>query len=127
MTIEGMLREEIQDEFENLAKMEVGTDQYKTTVDGLTKLVDRVVEMEKIDLEHERETERQKADEELKAKQLKVDKTDKIIRNVLTGVSVISGIAVTIWGTLYTTNYEQTDSPTTTAERKFFGRLFDKH
>ena len=47
MAIEEKLRTEIETEFEKLEGMEVGSDEYKTTVDGLTKLVDRAIEYEK--------------------------------------------------------------------------------
>ena len=48
MKIETLLHEEIQDEFKNLKEMELGTEEYKTTVDGLAKLVDRAIEIDKL-------------------------------------------------------------------------------
>ena len=51
MSIETLLNDEIRSEFEELKKLEVGTEQYKASVDGLTKLVDRAIEFEKIDAE----------------------------------------------------------------------------
>ena len=40
MKIETILQEEIKSEFEELKGMQLGTDEYKSTVDGLTQLVD---------------------------------------------------------------------------------------
>lgn len=51
MSIDTMLREEIQDEITRLGKLELGSETYKTTVDGVTKLLDRANEMKKIDAE----------------------------------------------------------------------------
>ena len=49
MRIETMLQEGIEDGFSELKKVQVGTESYKTTVDGLTKLVDRAIELEKLE------------------------------------------------------------------------------
>lgn len=50
MSIRTLLNEEIKNEFNDLKKMELGSETYKTTVDGLTKLVDRAIELERIDV-----------------------------------------------------------------------------
>jgi uncharacterized membrane protein YdbT with pleckstrin-like domain len=64
MNFDKLLYDEIKDEFGRLQGIEVGTDEYKTTVDGLTKLVDRAIDIEKIDIETE---DRNKKREEAKA------------------------------------------------------------
>ena len=43
MKNEQLLHDEIEDEFKCLKDLEVGTEQYKVTVDGLVKLVDRAI------------------------------------------------------------------------------------
>ena len=47
MNIQTLLYDEIEEEFEKLRKIDYGSEQYKVTVDGLTKLMDRAIEMEK--------------------------------------------------------------------------------
>lgn len=70
MEIETLLKEEIVDEFSRLSKMEVGTDEYKTAVDGLTKLMDRAIEINKFNEDCKVKEETRKFDAEMKQKQL---------------------------------------------------------
>ena len=51
MGIETQMHVVIQEELEKLKVMEIGTEEYKTTVDGVTKLVDRAIEMERLNNE----------------------------------------------------------------------------
>ena len=70
MEIETLLKEEIVDEFSRLSKIEVGTDEYKTTVEGLTKLMDRAIEINKFHEDCKIKEETRKLDIEMKQKQL---------------------------------------------------------
>lgn len=124
MKIENLLREEIQSEIEELGRLELGSEQYNSTVDGVTKLIDRVVEMEKLDIEHQERIETRDEENRIKMEEIKVDKRDSIVRNIVSGVGIALPLIVTVWGTKYTTNFEKEDSVTTTAGRQFFGNLF---
>lgn len=135
--VETKLAGELLRELEQLSSMEVGTDQYKTTVDGLTKLMSTATEMEKLHIEADDKVETRKAenefkqkqldaDNELKHKQLKSEKLDQITRNVITGVSVAGGFILTIWGTIKSIKFEETGTITTFAGRQFFNKLFSK-
>ena len=48
MDIDDLLLEEIEQEFNGLKDVEMGTEKYKASVDGLAKLVDRAIELRKI-------------------------------------------------------------------------------
>ena len=124
MKIENLLREEIQTEIEELGRLELGSEQYNKTVDGVTKLIDRVVEIEKLDIEHQERIETRDEENRIKMEEMKVDKKDRIIRNVISALGIVIPVGVTVWGTKYTTNFEKEDSVTTTAGRQFFGNLF---
>lgn len=110
--VQELLSKEIKSEFEGLEDIEIGTDEYKTTVDGLTKLVDRTIELEKIQKEHERQVQ-----------QLAEEKKDHFVKNCITAGTAVLGIGLTVWGTIYSTNFEKEDSVTTTAGREFFRKL----
>lgn len=76
-----LLRDEIQDEMKYLKEMNVGTDEYKVTVEGLVKLVDRAIEIDKLEAEAQERAEKQKyteeaakIDQDLKAQQVAVAK-----------------------------------------------------
>lgn len=115
MNIEQLLHGEIVSELETLKGMEVGTDQYKTAVDGLTKLADRAIELEKIHV-----------DEDLKTKAMDEEKKDRLIKNVLTALGIVIPTAVTIWGTCVSIKFEETGTFTTTMGRGFIQKLLPK-
>ena len=124
---------EVNIEVDNLEQMTLGDDTYKTTVDGIVKLTDRVIELEKLEIakaekERQLELEEIKAenDREEKSKQRRDEFVDKIVKNSLTVISIGSGIVLTVWGTLVTIDFEKTGNVTTFAGRKFFGDLFSK-
>lgn len=121
---EVLVDEEIVDEIAQLRGIDVGTEEYKTTVDGLTKLVDRSIEKERLDIERKKSEETRAFENELKLKQMKEERIDRLVKNALTATGIISSIVLTVWGTYKTLRFEETGSITTTAGRKFTGRLF---
>lgn len=128
MGVKNLLREEITDEIGHLSKMQVGSEEYEKTVNGLTKLVDRLNEMEKVEMEKTNsnvENECKIEEQDLKRQQLEDEKKDRLIRNGLTGVSVIGGLAVTVWGTLKTFKFEETGTITSQAGRQFINKAIN--
>ena len=141
MEIETLLHEEIESELQTLGEMEVGTNEYKTVVDGLTKLIDRAIEMDKFNIDHEeknseREFERalklqqieeerleREFEREYKLKQVNEDKKDRLIKNVLTGFSITLPLIITIWGTNKSLKFEETGTVTTIMGRGFINKL----
>jgi len=115
MEMNKILTKEIRTEFEELGEMEIGSEQYKTTVDGLTKLVDRAVEIEKFEIEHED-----------KIEQMEEEKLDRRIKNIIAGAGIAIPSLITIWGTLKSLKFEETGAVTTGAGREFMKRLFHK-
>ena len=126
MKIENMLREEIQTEITELGKLELGSDKYKSTVDGVTKLVDRVIEMEKNDIERQDRIDAREEENQIKMEEMNVDRKDRIIKNILTAAGIIIPVGVTIWGTKISLKFEETGTVTTTAGRNFINKLFKK-
>ena len=70
MSVRSNLVEEFESELEELSKMAIGTDTYKTTVDGVTKLADRIIEIDKIEKEHRVQTDTQEQEYTIKTQQL---------------------------------------------------------
>lgn len=133
MNFDQLLRDEIADEFKQLKGIEVGTDEFKTTVDGLTKLVDRAIEIEKIDLEAEersKKNEEAKAlaefEKELKLKQMEDERIDRLIRNCIAVAGIVLPLGVTIWGTLKSFKFEEEGTVTTIMGRGFINKLLPK-
>lgn len=119
MTIKALLREEIRDELEHLNKMEVGSEEYKVTVDGITKLVDRVNEIEKMENEHLDRVESREMEHELKLQQMKDENKDRFIKTGTTVFCFVGGVAITIWGTCTSMRFEKEDSFTSLLGREW--------
>lgn len=127
MDIQTMVNDEIVREFEKLCEMEeIGDDKYRTAVDGITKLIDRAITMEKFNIESEDKLNAQEFEREMKLKEMNTDRLDRIIKNALTAVSIGGTFALTVWGTFKTLKFEETGTVTTIAGRGFMSRLFSK-
>ena len=122
MSFDTKLHEEIQSELEGISNMNLGTEEYKTTVDGVTKLMDRAIELKRFDAEQV-----DKANNTaLKTEQMENEKKDSWIRNGLTAAGIIIPTVVTIWGTLKTFKFEESGTVTTMIGRGFINKLIPK-
>lgn len=126
MSIDTKLLVEINDEFEALSQMEVGSETYKTTVNGLAVLLDRAIEIDKNEEDRVERVKAQEKEYELKQLQLQEEKRDHLIKNCLTAAGIIIPTVVTIWGTIVSMRFEKEDTITTVAGRSFFSRLFPR-
>ena len=123
MKIETLLHEEIQDEFKNLKEMELGTEEYKTTVDGLTKLVDRAIEIDKLNIDAQDRIDSREIEVDLKQQQINDEKQDRKIRNGIAIAGIVIPTIVTIWGTLKSFKFEKDGTVTTIMGRGFIQKL----
>lgn len=126
MKNEQLLHDEIEDEFKCLKDLEVGTEQYKVTVDGLVKLVDRAIEIDKLNLEAEEKSKNRKNDKEFKQQQMEDEKKDRLIRNCISAAGIVIPSLLTIWGTFKTFKFEQEGTVTTIMGRGFINKLLPK-
>lgn len=120
--VKTLLNEEIQMELENLKDLEMGTDEHKISVDLITKLLDREIELKKLENEESKRVE----DNEFKKLQAKDENKDRLIRNGLTAAGIVIPTIVTIWGTLKTLKFEETGTVTTMMGRGFVNKLLPK-
>ena len=130
MDIDDLLLEEIEQEFNGLKDVEMGTEKYKASVDGLAKLVDRAIELRKLDSDRndkESELDIRSKDLELREQRDKYDKIDQLIRNSISIAGIVIPTVVTIWGTLKTFQFEEEGSITTNIGRGFINKLLPKH
>lgn len=126
MSIKHRLSEEIEKEFEDLQRMKLGSEEHRTAVDELTKLVDRYNEMEKLEGEREEKAANRLIDDEFKAAQTKRDTINKWIDHVIAIAGIVLPLAVTIWGTKASFRFEKEDSVTTIMGRGFVNKLLPK-
>lgn len=126
MNTKQLLEKEIQDELEEIGGMEIGSEAHKAATEALTKLLDKYNDIDKLDLEYQDKYESRENDRIMKEQQLKHEKTDSLIKNILTGVVGIGGLCVTVWGTCKSIKFEETGTFTTIMGRGFIQRLLPK-
>lgn len=126
MKIETLLHDEIRSELEELKKIELGSEKYKVTVDGLTKLVDKAIEMDKLNIEVQEKVESRENDNDLKLKQMEEERKDRFVRNGIAVAGIVIPTMVTIWGTIKTIEFEKEGTITTIMGRGFINKLLPK-
>ena len=137
MDIENLLYDEIQTDFEKLRDEELEPEKRKATVDELTRLMDRAIEMKKLENDYNEKVAARESEEKEKAEtrlseqaielqKMEEEKKDRIVRNIISGAGVILPLIVTIWGTKVSMEFERSDSFTTNAGRNFVNSLFRK-
>ena len=116
MGIKNILWDEIEKEVKELSRMQIGTDQYKVTVDGIARLSDKIIELEKLESENaakDFENFARTEEQELKREQLKSEKRDRAVKNVITVGTAVLSVAVYALAFIASTNFEREGSFTT--------------
>lgn len=124
--VETLLEEEITREFRVLSDLETGTVEYKTTVDGLDKLMGRAIEIDAEKAARKEKRESTNSENYYRTQQLEADNKDRLVKNVLSAVSIIGGFALTVWGTKTSIKFEETGTITTIMGRGFINKLLPK-
>ena len=129
MELKELLLEDIEREHDHLLDQEVGDEEYIATMKRLNILEDKLHEVKKLEADSEAKAnqislEREKFihETETKAKQTQDEKKDKLIRNVLEGIKVGSGIIIPIIGLVWITATEK--EVTFTGALKDYTKLF---
>jgi hypothetical protein len=132
--IETLWDAEIKNELELIATRDIGTEDSKVMIDGITKLMDRRIELKRFDADcqqkkaiqelNQLEYELKKQEYELKKQQLREDKRDRLVKNIMAGAGIALPLLVTIWGTVVSLNFEKEGVVTTGAGRGFINKLF---
>lgn len=126
MNMETVLHKEIENEFDGLSKLEVGTEKYNSVVDGIAKLVDRAIAIDKLNAEMDTKHDDREIDTEFRTRQMDEEKKDRRVRNGIAVAGIVIPTAVTIWGTLKTLKFEEVGTVTTNAGREFMKRIFSR-
>lgn len=115
MNITTKLHVEIDERFEDLAKMDPSSKEYSAAVDSVTKLMDRAIEIEKIE-----------ASEINNEKQMNEERKSRLVKHFIDVGSIVLPLAVTVWGAKASFKFEETGTITTGIGRKFMDKLISK-
>lgn len=128
-TIKDKLDAEIESELDALKETPVDSETFKTTVDCVSKLIDKRNEMEKIELDKRKQdlSELAETNKNNKEKELnEYNKKDQFIKNAISIGSIVIPVFVTVWGTYKTLKFEETGTVTTIMGRGFINKLIPK-
>ena len=117
MSVKNLLDDEIRNELENLGKEAIGSDNYKANLDGVTKLLDRKIEIEKLEMEHLDRSDSIVNESILKRAQLKEEKKDRMIKNGITIGTFVGSAALYVLAFVASTNFEREGTFTTEGGR----------
>ena len=115
MSMKTLLHEEIENEFDKLSKLEPDTKEHAAVVDSIAKLMDRAIEMEKLEetaIHNE--------------KQLYDEKVSRLVKNLIDVGAIVLPLAVTVWGAAVSFKFEETGTITTSIGRKFMDKLIKR-
>lgn len=126
MNIEHLLYDEMETEFEALRDKEPGSDEHKAVLDELVKLMDRAIEMEKVNNDCQDKTEVRENEQYLKKQQFEDEKRDRLIKNIISVAGIALPLIVTIWGTKVSLKFEEEGTFTTIMGRGFINKLLPK-
>ena len=121
-----LLDDVIVNELKNLKDTKGETDEYKATVECVTKLMDRSIEIKKVTFDQTNKLNRQVFDDKAEVKQDEEDRKDRLIKNCISVAGIVIPALITIWGTLKSLKFEQDGTVTSMAGRAFVSRLFPK-
>ena len=124
--IDTLLEKRIEHIFEQLDGMEVTSDEYKATADELVKLLDRNIEIRKVEADILDKKESRKVDAELKREEMETTKKDQWIKNGLTAASIGLPFAGLVWGVYKTFEFEREGVITSIMGRGIINRFVPK-
>lgn len=126
MATRTLLKQRIESDFEELKKLTPGTEEYKIAVDGLTKLIDREREYEKLDTETQSNADIHEHELMHKIAELEMEKKNNRIQNGIAIASLVSTAALAVWGTVTSMKFEDNATFTTIAGRSWVQKLLPR-
>lgn len=126
--IKSLLRQEIKDEISDLGNIEQGTEEYETSVNGIARLTDKLVDLERLDQEQrkmefektkfEKEKIEKEKDQILKRQEIESNNKNQL-RNSIVNIGIFTVSAgITLWTVLMTWGYEESGTIGSTAGKK---------
>ena len=115
MNIKTLLDVEIEDLFNKLAELPKDSKEYAAVESNLTALMDRKIEIEKLE-----------SSEAQAEKQMKEDRKTRLAKNLIDVGAIVLPLAVTIWGAKASFRFEEEGTITTAIGRKFMDKLIKK-
>lgn len=124
MNVEKLLDEVIEQELKDLKEIELGTESYSNTVEGVTKLIDRKKDLYSVELEYQEKVNHRENENYFRMKEIENESKDRKINYVMVGLGILIPASITIWGAKSSWRFEEHGTITSNAGREFMKRLF---
>lgn len=123
MNVKTLLEGEIEKRFEELDEIRSDADGDEAALNKITKLLDRKIEMDRVEIERIDKINNKELEYDLKMCQMKEEKTTRWTRDITNWVNLGLGAGMFIWGTIASINFEREGTFTTTAGRNNVKRV----
>lgn len=124
MSIKNLLSEEICDQVTEIHKLEVGSEQSKTAINGISALVDKVNDMEKLEIEKQKlEMENEKL--EVEKQRVENEKRDRSVKNKIAIGTAATGAGITVGMGLLAYVYEERGTISSKPGRSFVDKALN--
>lgn len=118
VNVENLMYDAIGESFETYRNEELGSENRRATFNEVTQLLDRTIEMERIEVEREDKAAIRENEKLMKERQLNFDKVKLVVEIVVGGVTLLANMRFTKKMIDHSMNFERTDSFTSTAGRE---------
>lgn len=118
MNVKDQIVEEIVDQIRVVHKMEVGSEAYKIAVDGVSKLADKVIDIQKLELEESQRNADREMSTYFETKKLEQAEKDRRSLNKREIFKVVTPLSVAVLMGVFSMLWEKSDSLTTTFGRQ---------
>lgn len=112
------LHEEFTNEMLNLRGMEMGTKEYANCVDGITKIVDRLIAIDEKERANALNKKKAEAESEANKKKMRDEFIDRWVGHGLTALKIGASIGVPVWITIVSMGFEHSETMTYNAGRE---------
>ena len=117
MELERNLEQEVLNEVEEIGKMQLGSDEYTKTVNGMNAMADRVIKIKELTLK-EREIEVEQEKNETEKKKTKGEMFNNIAKHAVNVILFGVCVVVNIWANKDSKDFEMGYTHTTTAGKE---------
>lgn len=127
MENEKELNNEIKSLLECMEGGDVTSDEYKAELHAVTVLMDKAIEIEKLNRESEEKSRARLIEQETRESQMKEERKHRWIGYAISIAGLVIPSAITIWGTIKSFQFEENGTITTSVGKSFTNRLFRKN
>lgn len=123
MGVKELLTDELERQLGSLEDLPLGSQEYHQAIVDTSILLDKHNDMEKIELDRQEKTKSREQEKDLKNKEMKEERFDRIVKNVITVMTFGVSLGVTIWANVDSKKFEQGFTQTTEAGRSSTRKL----